>query len=629
MLNAVLDALPVGVIIADARGKIIRDNAASRALWGTPSDTANWEGYSDWVGHWPESGRPLNPEEWAIARSLRTGESVRDELVESERSQTGQRRFFLSNSAPVRDRDGRIVAGVVVELDVTEPRRAGERLRESEERFASFMRHLPGLAWIKSLDGRYIYANDAAERAFGVSRARLYGRTDDEVFPPHTAAQFKANDRTVLDSAAGLTAIEALEHNDGVLHRSLVSKFPIADSGGTPKHIGGVAFDVTEMLKAQQDLLEATAQLREADKRKDEFLAMLAHELRNPLAPIRAGLQALRLFAAHEDRKVRIQEIMERQVDHLVRLVDDLLEMARISSGKIELKRQQCDLAAILRHSVDICHTSIQAAGLHLNFSPPDRAIAIDGDMVRLAQVFSNLLNNSARYTPSGGSIDLDVERHERGVIVRVCDTGAGISAEVLPHIFDLFAQGAGGKEQGGLGIGLALVKRLVELHGGSVAAFSEGVGKGAEFVVSLPALPVTSEGVCDKAPVEAPSAASRRVLVVDDTRDVADSLAILLENLGATVRVAYSGADAIGACSEFKPEFIFLDIGMPEMDGFETARRLRDLPSGRSSMLIALTGWGEEAMRRRAAKAGFDHHLTKPADVAELERLLRYGRVP
>jgi PAS domain S-box-containing protein len=523
------------------------------------------------------------------------------------------------------DQTGRLLGGFGVTQDITDRKRADEALRESEARFTSFMRHLPGLAWIKNHVGQYIFANDAAEKAFQIPLAELYGKTDEQVFPPDTASQFRANDRIALASNAGFTTTETLAHTDGVLHHSLVSKFPIWDAVGSFSGIGGVAIDITERVIAEGKLLEATERLREADKRKDEFLAMLAHELRNPLAPIRTGLQVLRRSGNQNQVAERIQDIMERQVEHLVRLVDDLLEASRIARGKIKLKIERVSLAAAVRHAVDISRDLIDANELELRVALPDDPLFVDGDPVRLAQIFSNLLNNAAKFTNPGGRVEIAGQRIADEAVVSVTDTGVGISKDMLPRVFDLFSQSncTLDRTHGGLGIGLALVRELVELHRGKVEASSEGEGKGSRFVVRLPLLTSAQPNAPQPQRAMHAGRSARRVLVIDDARDVGDSLALLLAMLGAEVRIAYSGAEGLAVCAEFEPELILLDIGMPEMDGFETARRLREQGAGRKAMLVALTGWGEEETRRRVYEAGFDRHLTKPANLERIEALL------
>lgn len=380
----------------------------------------------------------------------------------------------------------------VILRDITERKRAEDALRASEARFAGFMQHLPGLAWIKTAEGRYAYVNDAAGKAFRKSRDELYGKTDAEIFPADTAAHFVAHDREALASESGVVTVETLEQDDGVLHHSLVSKFPMWNGGGSPIGVGGVAIDITERVIAERKLLEATDRLREADRRKDEFLATLAHELRNPLAPIRNGLHVLRLSGPRSESIIRLQSIMERQVDHLVRLVDDLLEVSRISRGKITLKRQRVDLVPVVQEAIEMSRQLVESEGLELIVSAPRAPIMLVADPVRLTQIFANILNNAAKYTNRGGRVEIRVEQLETEARVSVADTGIGISAEMLPRVFDLFAQvdRTLSRARGGLGIGLALVRNLVELHGGAVSAHSEGEGRGSRFTVRLPLAP-------------------------------------------------------------------------------------------------------------------------------------------
>ncbi|HVF62127.1 MAG TPA: ATP-binding protein [Thermoanaerobaculia bacterium] len=380
------------------------------------------------------------------------------------------------------------------------------------------------------------------------------------------------------------------------------------------------AADFIERAKAQ-------AQLQEADRRKDEFLAILAHELRNPLAPIRNSLHILRLGARNDPTAERVTEMMERQVNHMVRLVDDLMEVSRITRGKIELRKEPVEIAAVVRSAVETSRPLIEAAGHQLTVAVPPEPLTLEGDPVRLAQVFANLLNNAAKYTDDGGRICLTVRREGGDAIaVSVRDTGTGISADMLPRVFELFTQvdRSAGRAQGGLGIGLTLVKSLVEMHGGSVEAHSEGPGRGSEFVVRLP-LSAAPRRAGEPGPEERPPAilALRRVLVVDDNRDAAESLAMLLKLLGSEVHVAYDGPGALEAVTSYRPSVVLLDIGMPGMDGHEVARRIRSQPELQDVALIAITGWGQEEDRRRSHEAGFDSHLIKPVDVGALEGLL------
>ncbi len=365
--------------------------------------------------------------------------------------------------------------------------------------------------------------------------------------------------------------------------------------------------------------------LRDADRRKDEFLATLAHELRNPLAPIRNTLHILRLADSGNPATEQVCEMMERQVGHLVRLVDDLMEVSRITRGKIELRMEPVEVAAIIRSAVEASRPLIEQSCHQLAISIPPEPLMIHGDSVRLSQVVSNLLNNAAKYMDEGGQIWLGAKKQGDDVLLSVRDTGIGIPPEMLLHIFKMFTQVDRSKRQaqGGLGIGLSLVQTLVEMHGGEVQAHSLGVGQGSEFSVLLPLINATSAASTNNADAPTPVLPNHRILIVDDNRDGARSLGRLLTLLGAEAQVVHDGPAALEMIPSYAPTVVLLDIGMPGMDGYEVARRIRQQPAGRDLMLIALTGWGQEADRRRTSQAGFDHHLLKPADIAALESLL------
>jgi PAS domain S-box-containing protein len=368
--------------------------------------------------------------------------------------------------------------------------------------------------------------------------------------------------------------------------------------------------------------------LLEADRRKDEFLATLAHELRNPLAPIRNALQTMRLAGNSGLIMEQARTMMERQLTQLVRLVDDLLDVSRITRGKVELRKEWIELAAVVQSAVETSRPLIEASGHELTVTLPPESIHLDADLTRLAQVFSNLLNNAAKFTEQGGHIWLTAERHGGEVVVKVRDTGLGIPVEMLPKIFEMFTQVDRSLErsQGGLGIGLTLVKRLVEMHGGSVEARSDGPGKGSEFTVRLPVAMASAshqpqltkdEGENTAAP------AKRRILVVDDDKDSADSLSMMLSITGMETRTAYDGLEAVEAAAAFNPDMVVLDIGLPKLNGYEAARRIREQPWGKDMVLVAVTGWGQDEDRRRSQEAGFNAHMVKPVDPATLQQLL------
>ena len=379
------------------------------------------------------------------------------------------------------------------------------------------------------------------------------------------------------------------------------------------------------------DRAHLLAALKESDRRKDEFLAILAHELRNPLAPIRNSLHILRAQGPPVPQLQWATDVIDRQVNQMSRLVDDLLDVSRITRGKIQLHRERVELAAVVNSALEASRPLIEREGHELTVTMPPEPIHLDADLTRLSQVFLNLLNNAAKYTERGGRIELTVEREGDQVLVRVKDTGIGIPPEMLPHVFDMFTQVDRSLErsEGGLGIGLTLVQRLVEAHGGAVEARSEGPGKGSEFVVRLP---IAREGNgalgprTDGATVHRAADTPRRVLVVDDNLDSAETLEMLLGNLGHEVRTAHDGLEGVGVAAAFQPDVVLLDIGLPKLNGYDAARRIRAL-RGDGVVLIAVTGWGQDEDRRRSREAGFDHHLTKPVNLGALQKLLNASR--
>jgi PAS domain S-box-containing protein len=535
-------------------------------------------------------------EEKMILERVRRGERI--EHFETVRVHKDGRRIDISLTvSPVRDAGGRIIAASKVARDITPRKQA-----EAELKVLSLLpTQNPSPVLRIARDGTLLYANPGA-----VSDLSEWSLQVGETVPESLRA-------LMVPPTNGALVFERDQSVAGREFLVTVAFVPDADYANL------YWTDITKRKKAERAL-------KEADRRKDEFLAVLAHELRNPLAPIRNSLHILRLSAQHDPVAERIGEMMERQVNHMVRLVDDLLEVSRITRGKIELHKESVELAAIVRSAVETSRPLIDAAGHELALSIPADPLTLEGDSVRLAQVLANLLNNAAKYTEPGGHIWLTARREVDEVVISVRDTGVGIPPEMLPRVFELFTQldRHADRAQGGLGIGLTLVKSLVEMHGGSVEASSEGAGRGSEFVVRLPlgtaALPTHDPG---KAARPSDVLALRRVLVVDDNRDAAESLSMLLKLLGADVHVAYNGPDALEALAKYKPAVVLLDIGMPGMDGHEVARRIRQQSEFQDVTLIALTGWGQEADRQRSQSAGFDYHLIKPADVDALQNLL------
>jgi len=372
--------------------------------------------------------------------------------------------------------------------------------------------------------------------------------------------------------------------------------------------------------------LGAEQALRVADRRKDEFLATLAHELRNPLAPLLNGIEILRAANTPPDVSQKARDIMERQLKQMVRLVDDLLDVSRITTGKLAVKKERVELQAIMRSAVESAGSFIEKCGHMLRTDMPVAPVYLDGDPVRLAQVFSNLLNNAAKYTNHGGHIVFAAALEQNRITVKVNDDGIGIAKEMLPRIFDMFTQADYSLERShaGLGVGLSLSKRLIELHGGKIEACSEGVGRGSTFIVQLPAA-LRSGPSTDRQTGSSisPAAERHRILLADDNVDFATSMGTLLSAMGHDVRVTHDGAAALEVAAGFEPEFAFLDIGLPKLNGYELARRLREHPSTAGTVLVAVTGWGQEKDRALARQAGFDHHLVKPVEFAQIQAVL------
>lgn len=378
----------------------------------------------------------------------------------------------------------------------------------------------------------------------------------------------------------------------------------------------------------QYQIRRQIEELRRTDGRKDEFLATLAHELRNPLAPVRTGLEVLRASGQLSGAAAKTRDMMDRQVKHMVRLIDDLMDVSRITRGTVELKLKSVDFHTIVDTALEASRPLLEAAGHSFEVSLPDGPLPVVADETRLAQVIENLLNNAAKYTPNGGRIELEIARAGNSVVIRVSDNGVGIAADVIATVFDMFTQiGRGiGRVSDGLGIGLTLVQRLVEMHGGIITAESAGRSRGSTFTVTLPIIEerrVSSRADEEQAVGPEERSDAFRILVVDDHVDGAETLALMLRMFGHQTRTAYDGPAAIASAPSFVPNVIFLDIGLPGMSGYEVARELRRDPALTDTVLVALTGWGSEHDKREATDAGFDYHLTKPADIGEVERIL------
>jgi len=480
---------------------------------------------------------------------------------------------------------------------------------------------------VRGIEGEIRYWNRGAEQLYGWSREEALGKISHVLLqtelPIPAEQMFEELCRTNH-------WIGELVHTkrDGRRITVLVRKTLDRDSEGNPAAVLENITDITERRALEDSLARRAEQLARADRSKDEFLAMLAHELRNPLAPLRNAAEILQTEEANAYERGQAQQIIRRQIENMTRMIDDLLDVSRITEGKVELRKQPVALEAVLTAAVNLTRPSCTAHHQDLTVALPAESIFLNADATRLEQVFSNLLGNACKYGGDGCHISLSAERaagvEPPEVIVRVCDDGAGIDPELLPRVFDLFVQAtrALDRAHGGLGIGLTLVSRLVKLHGGRVEAHSPGLGRGSEFVVHLPIL-----RQAPPPPIPLPPASretSRRILIVDDNTDSANSMAILQSRRGHVTRTASSGLEALRLAAEFLPEVVLLDIGLPGMDGFEVARRLRAMPALKSAVLIAMTGYASPEDRVTATQAGFDAHLVKPVDLEFLREWLR-----
>ncbi len=557
---------------------------------------------------WP-ADRPRIEEE-AIPALQRDGRWSGD--VRFRHFKTGQPISTKWKATLIHDDDGKPVAWATVSPNLGP-------LRESEERFRTLADNISQFAWMADAQGRAFWYNRRWFEYTGTTIESMQGLGWMKVHHPDHVELVVARLERSWDTGEPWEDTFPLRSKDGDYRWFLSRATPIRDASGRVRRWFGTNTDITEQREAEEAL-------KQADRRKDEFLATLAHELRNPLAPIRTSLEIIKRAgdtpALLEDARAR----MERQLMHMERLVDDLLDISRITQDKLELRREPVEIGALLHQAVETCRPMIESAHHQLQIDLPDEPIYLHADAVRLAQVFGNLLGNACKYTPMNGSLQVTARRHGTdGVDVVFADSGAGIPAEMFSRVFEMFAQlpASGSDVKVGLGIGLTLARRLVELHGGTIEAFSEGMGCGSTFVVRLPVLGANPLRQSLALTPNEESPGRRRILIVDDNHDAAQSMATLLDIAGHNTQVAYDGLQALETTTSFRPDTVLLDIGLPKLDGFETARRIRALPNGAGVLLIALTGWGQDEDRRKSKEAGFDHHLVKPIDLAAVLSLL------
>jgi PAS domain S-box-containing protein len=660
-LAAIVESSDDAIISKDLAGVITSWNRGAERLYGYTAAEAVGRPVSILMA-------PEHPEELpAITERIRRGERI--EHLETVRIRKDGTRLDVSLTiSPIKNAAGEIVGASKIARDITARKWQEASLRflaEASEVLGELLdvpgtlQKVAGLAvphfadWcvvdLLEADGTLhrvavAHADPArVEQARELSR-RYPARPDEPHGPAHVLRTGRPELAAEVPDALLVAAARDEEHLRllrGVGFRSFIS-VPLAVRD---RLLGVLTFLTAESgrrygpddLRLAEDLAHRAAiaienarlyaAMQEADRRKDEFLAMLAHELRNPLAPIRNALHVMKQPGASALLLRQVREMAERQAQHMGRLLDDLLDVSRISRGRIELRKELVDVAAVVHRTIEAVRPLLEERRHEVEVALPPGPLRVEADPTRLEQILMNLLNNAAKYTDPGGHIRVSAERDGGEVVLRVRDTGIGIAADMLPKVFDLFVQAERrlDRAQGGVGIGLTLVKRLTELHGGRVEAHSEGPGRGSEFVVRLPAAAEQDRGgepPAGQRPEDA-TPHRRRVLVVDDNTDAADSLALLLRLAGQDVRAAYDGPSALALAGEFRPELVFLDIGMPGMDGYEVARRLRQQPGVDGLTLVALTGWGQEEDRDRSREAGFDLHLIKPVEPGALDRLL------
>jgi PAS domain S-box-containing protein len=543
------------------------------------------------------------------------------------RDRTGQWRAFSIHAIPVLEADGSIREWVGVHTDITAQRQFESQLRERERRFAALANSIPQLAWTNRADGTHEFFNRQWYDYTGLTpteslRQDVWQRVIHPDDFPH------ASDLRTQALASG-TPYEAefrMRRHDGAYRWFLARANADRDERGNIIEWFGTCTDVNASKRTEEDLRRIEASLREADVRKDVFLATLSHELRNPLAPIRTAARLLEMPTLSAEDLDRSRAIITRQVRHMASLLEDLLDVSRITRGALTLKKENVNVQQRIAEAIETAQPLLDSRKQSLDLQLPRDPIQIDADPVRLVQIIANLLANAAKYTPPGGSIALGVQQHDGMLALSVRDSGIGLAPENLSRVFEMFTRISTSSErtEGGLGIGLALVKGLAELHGGRVEAHSEGLGRGSEFRIFLPCVTPSPRSLVDRPASEVPrSAGGLCVLVADDNRDAADTLGMLLSVAGYQVEVCYGGSEALSLMTQRHPDVTILDIGMPGMDGFEVARQVRAQPWGSAVRLIALTGWGQEEDQRASRAAGFDQHLTKPVDLPELERAI------
>lgn len=629
-VEAALDSGDVATWVLDIQAdRILGDDNLNR-LFGVPKDEAALAPLSRYVAS-------IHPDDVAsVSQQIREAIERDAPYRATYRVTDGQTgyRWITARGRASRDARGQpaILAGVAI--DITQQIEINEELRATQERYHTLITSMDeafGIVRVildedgKPADYRFEEINAALEQQSGLVDAA--GRTIREMVPDIEPHWIEIYGRVALTREPA----RFIEHSQAMGYWWDVYATPI----GEPEELRiAILFsDVTARLRAEESLRQVAADLSEANRRKTEFLATLAHELRNPLAPMRTGLDLMRLAGKATPASERVMEMMDRQLRQMVHLIDDLMDVSRINSGKIVLKKARVDVGAVVTGAVETVMPALEAAHHRLQVSLPERTVEIEGDPTRLAQILVNLLTNAVKYTPNGGTIALSARVEADAVVVDVADTGIGIPPEEQGGVFDMFSQVSRnmGRAQGGLGIGLSLVRSLVAMHGGVIAVRSAGTGQGTTFTLTLP-LPgaMSIEAPASEQAGRGAAAGAKhglRILVADDNVDAANTLRSLLEVTGHQVEAVHDGVEAVRRIVELKPDLAILDIGMPGQNGYEVARAIRAMPAMDGVMLVALTGWGGELDRNRSEEAGFDAHLTKPAGLVEIDRLITQSR--
>ncbi len=603
--------------IMDLDGTILEPNRLSWEGCGFTREQVIGKPF--WEGPWWSPSPALVEQIKTASAEAAAGKSFRAELPYFVGD--GSERMADVTIQPIRDETGRVLFLAPTGTDITDRKHA----EADREKFVILIESSTDFIGMCDLNGMPFFVNRAGLEMVGLDSIEHAHRTPlpDFFFPEDQERIMNEFLPSVKETGHGEIEIRFRHFKTGEARWMAYKVLMLTDAANQPLGFATVSQDVTERKRLADDLRRLAADLSEADRRKNEFIATLAHELRNPLAPLSNMVEVLKRSDDDVETLKRARDTIERQLGQMVRLVDDLLDLNRITHDRLELRQSEVELSSVIQQAVEAAGPLIDSAHHDLRVTLPEEPIYLNADPARLAQVFGNLLNNSCRYTKPGGTIWLSAQQRDGELVVTVKDTGSGIPQDKLASIFDMFTQVDRSPErlQGGLGIGLTLVKRLVEMHGGSVEASSAGEGQGSEFVVRLPIL-ATEPATPDQTAAAEPTTA-RRILIVDDNRDSADSLAMLLEITGNRTYLAHDGVEAVAAVEKHRPEVVLLDIGLPMLNGHEVCRRVREHSWGKDIIVIALTGWGQEEDRRKSQEAGFDGHLVKPVNYDELLELL------